>query len=318
MEPSVDVVTLTVNPAVDRSAVVDRVVPEHKLRCTDPSLDPGGGGINVSRACTRLGSSSLALWCSGGATGQLLGNLLDQEGLAHDPVPIRDETRANFSVYETSSTLQYRFNLPGPTFTDACQARVFERLAALPPSTKFVVLSGSLPPGVSPDFYARAARAVPPTTRVVLDTSGPALRAALEGPIFAFKPNLRELGQLVGHEPTDDETLVAAGRELLAQSDTQVVLVSLGAGGAVLVTETTSANIRSPTVPIRSKVGAGDSMVAGFVHGLSQGFIYEEAARFAVAAGAAAVMTDGSQLCTSEDTHRLYAQMKQETNQGEN
>ncbi|MGF1511896.1 MAG: 1-phosphofructokinase family hexose kinase [Myxococcota bacterium] len=308
----VDVVTVTLNPAVDRSAVVERVFAEHKLRCSDPALEPGGGGINVARALVRLGTTSLALWTSGGGTGLLLGRLLDSEGLPHEPIEIVEETRENFSVYESSSSLQFRFNLPGPIFTEDCQDRVVERLSNLKPLPKFVVLSGSLPRGVPQDFYGKLAASVSAPARVVVDTSGPALTGTLGSPVFAFKPNLRELGQWVGRELEDDAAIVDAARSVLDRSPTELLLVSLGAGGAVVVGRQSHLQVRAPTVPIRSKVGAGDSMVAGFVHGLCQGFSPEDAARFGVAAGAAAVMTDGSQLCHPDDTQRLFQQILNE------
>jgi 6-phosphofructokinase 2 len=301
------IVSLTLNPAVDRSAVVDRVVPEHKLRCTEPGLEPGGGGINVARATRQLGTDALALWTRGGATGDLLASLLELEGLPHRPIDIGGDTRENFSIYESSSTLQYRFNLPGPTFTEACQRSVLRELSSLPDDTSYLVLSGSLPDGVPDDFYAAAAEAAPAGCRVVVDTSGEALKASVaRGGFFGFKPNLRELSLLLDRPLEGDADIKTAARTLLKAPGSAFVLVSLGAGGALMVTEADTFHIRAPTVPIRSKVGAGDSTVAGLVHGLARGWDWLDAARYGVAAGAAAVMTDGSQLCTREDTERLY------------
>lgn len=306
-----DILTLTLNPAVDRSAVVDRVVPEHKLRCTEAALEPGGGGINVARAARQLGASAVALWTRGGATGDLLSDLLDREGVEHRSVSIQGETRENFSVYETTSTLQYRFNLPGPTFTESCRREVLNGLRTMEPMPRFWVLSGSLPDGLSQDFYADAAAAAPQGVQVVVDTSGEALHAsALRGGFFGFKPNLRELGLWKGRTLEGDQDIQDAARHLLRQASATFVLVSLGAAGALMVTAQETAHIRAPTVPIRSKVGAGDSTVAGLMSGLSRGMSLMDSARYGVAAGAAAVMTDGSQLCRASDTERLFASMK--------
>ncbi|MEM1024219.1 MAG: 1-phosphofructokinase family hexose kinase [Myxococcota bacterium] len=309
---STQVVTLTLNPAVDRSVTVDRVVSEHKLRCTDPAVDPGGGGINVTRVLNRLGTSSQALWTQGGDMGALLGRLLSKEGVPHRPIQIADQTRENFSVFESGTSLQYRFNLPGPTFTEDCDREVVETIAGLDPAPAFLVLSGSLPLGVEDHFYRRVVEAAPEGTKVVVDTSGKALKASLEGPVFAAKPNLRELGLLVDRELESDEDIIRAARTLV-EGGCEVLLVSLGAGGALVVGEEGTSFVRSPTVPIRSKVGAGDSMVGGFIHGLSSGLSLADAARMGVASGAATVMTDGSQLCRAKDVHRLFNEISEKT-----
>jgi len=304
------VVTLTLNPAVDRSVSVDRVVSEHKLRCTDPAVEPGGGGINVTRVLQRLGTDSQALWTQGGDMGGLLGHLMEREGIPNHPIEISDDTRENFSVFEIGTALQYRFNLPGPVFTEACAGAVLDTIAGLTPEPDYLVLSGSLPNGLPEDFYRQVVDAAPRSTRVVVDTSGPALSKVVEGPVYAAKPNLRELGLLVGRELESDEEITRAA-ERLVRGGCEVLLVSLGAGGALVASAEGCDFVRSPTVPIRSKVGAGDSMVGGFIHGLCSGLSLGDAARMGVAAGAATVMTDGSQLCRAEDVRRLFGEISE-------
>lgn len=304
------IVTLTMNPAIDTSSTVDHVVPEHKLRRQAPRYDPGGGGLNVSRAIQKLGGSSLALYPAGGPTGQILRDLLDQEGLTHQLIPITGWMRENFTILEEASGQQYRFGMPGPTFHEAEWRQCLEVVADCAPPPDYLVGSGSLPPGIPDHFYAQLVRAVRDHgVRVVVDTSGAALRAAVQEGVYLIKPNLRELAQLAGSDLADETQQEAAAMTFVQEGRCEIVVVSLGAAGALLVHKEGCERIRSPTVPIQSKVGAGDSMTAGLVLSLARGLPIREAVRFGVAAGAAAVMTPGTELCRREDTERLFARM---------
>jgi 6-phosphofructokinase 2 len=303
------ILTLTVNPSVDASCAVDRVVPNRKLRCTRPRREPGGGGINVARAVHILGGEAAAVWARGGPTGDLLAQLLDDANVSHVPVSVSGTIRESLMVYEESSGSQYRFQMPGPELDAQSLDRLARAVTERSPSPQYVVLSGSLPPGVPDDFYARLATALGPDVRVVVDTSGSPLRRTVERGVFLIKPNLGELAELVGAPLESDADVMAAARRLLEPEAAHAVAVSLGAGGAMVVTRDGCDHIRSPTVPIRSRVGAGDSMVAGTVLALARGMPVGDAVRFGVAAGASAVMTPGSELCRRDDTERLYADM---------
>lgn len=304
------IVTLTMNPTLDKSAVVHRVVANQKLRCQPPRREPGGGGINVSRAIRRLGGESMAVYPSGGPTGRVLEELLDQESLQHQPVPIAGWTRENLTVLEEAGDQQYRFNMPGPRLEEAEWKRCLDQLAAFDPPPAFIVASGSLPQGVPMDFYTRLTREL--EGRIVVDTSGDTLRAAVREGVYLVKPNMRELGQLAGEKIQDEAHQEQVAKEIVAQGQAEAVVVSLGAAGALLVSRELTQRFRAPTVPIESKIGAGDSMVAGIVWGLAEEKSLGEAVRFGVAAGAAAVMTPGTELCRREDTERLYQQMRSE------
>lgn len=308
------IVTLTLNPAIDKSADVDRVVPERKMRCGEPSFEPGGGGINVSRAIHNLGGASTAYYMAGGPTGQMLEHFLDEGDLQHRPIPVAAWTRENFIAREDTSTLQYRFGMPGPAVQEDEWKRALEILDEIDPPPEYLVLSGSVPPGVPDDIYARLARtANEHGTRVVADTSGPALHALLDESVYLLKPNIGELAALrSGGDETqmDDSQVEEATAELIEEGICQVVVVSLGAGGALVATREGHHRMQAPTVPVQSKVGAGDSMVGGIVLGLLRGLSPREAARFGVAAGTAAVMSPGTELCGREDTEHLYEQMK--------
>jgi len=306
-----NIVTLTINPSVDRSCRTEHVIAEKKLRCHSVERQPGGGGINVARAVHLLGGNVLSIWAGGGATGAQLAGLLEADGVAHHQIETESLTRENVHFIDESDGAQYRLVMPGSKLTEKESERALDGCAEAAREARCVVASGSLPPGVRPDFYARLRRKLPGQVRFVVDTRGEALRLALAQRVDLIKPNLAELGALVGRELEEDAAIEAAARELIGDNRAAVVVVSLGRGGALLVTEDGTDRISAPTVPIRSKVGAGDSMVAGIVHQWVQDAPLADAVRFGVAAGAAAVMTPGTELCRRADVERLYAGMQQ-------
>jgi len=300
------VVTVTLNPCIDKTFLVERVAPDRQLDARDVRLFPGGGGLNVARAVRELGGEVRALWTCGGHTGGRLAELLDEDGVPHEPVRIEDTIRENLMVTETPSREQYRFGMPGPELREEERAEWGRRLRELSPPPDLAVFSGSLPAGASPGWFGELLRSFPDGTRVVVDTKKEALARALEERVFLVKPNLRELEDVVGRElPGDDEIEEAAG-EIVASGGPEVVLVSLGRGGAVLVTAEGAERLPAPTVRLKSRIGAGDSMVGGLVRALDAGRPLRDAAAFGVAAGAAAVMQEGTALCRRGDTDRLY------------
>jgi 6-phosphofructokinase 2 len=304
------VITLTLNPTIDKNARVDRVVAEDKLRCDAPSREPGGGGLNVSRAIDRLGGTTRALYTSGGYTGKMLHDLLDEEGLEQTPLGIEAETRENLIVYETSTDRQFRFGMPGPDLSDTELEACLEALRGLDPAPDYLVASGSLPPGVPDDTYAEVAEVAHDLgARPVLDTSGPALREAMGAGWYLLKPNLRELEHLAGTSLDTEPQRIDAARTFIDRGWCEVLVLSMGASGALLITADWAEHVRSPTVSINSRVGAGDSMVGGLVLALTRGLDLADAVRFGVAAGAAAVTTPGTELCRRDDTEALFERM---------
>jgi 6-phosphofructokinase 2 len=303
------ILTLTLSPALDKSCSVDNVVAGRKLRCGEPVYRPGGGGINVARAIKELGGHVVAYWTCGGAIGEFFKQLLDSEGLHHQPIAIDAMTRENYIVFEESSGQQFHFTMPGATVNETEIQSCLELLKSVDPPPEYLVLSGSLPTGVDNDVYARVANTMPPTCRVVLDTSRAALRLGLEASVFLAKPNLRELGELAGRPVENDSQIREITQSLIRDGKAQIVLTSIGAGGAILTTADDHRHIRAPTVKIRSKVGAGDSTVAGMIFALYRGKPVFEAACYGVAAGSAAVMNEGTELCHRSDTERLFQEM---------
>ena len=213
-------------------------------------------------------------------------------------------------VMETISNQQYRFSFPGPRLEASEVERCIAAMRALAPESRVIVLSGSLPPGVPSSFYGRLITELASENRaVVLDTSGEALKEALGSPVFLIKPNLGEFEDLVGKSLPDDRAIADAARRLIDESSVEHVVVSLGAGGVAVSWGDRFERIASPTVPIRSRVGAGDSAVAGMAYGLAHKMNVYEAAQLGVAAGAATVMSPGTHLCRSSDVERLYRDM---------
>jgi 6-phosphofructokinase 2 len=302
------IVTLTLNPALDISTATERVVPEHKLRCDVPRRDPGGGGINVARVVDALGGETEAVFPAGGPTGQaLLAALRGGAGLRAHAVPISGETRQSFTVAERAEGGgEFRFVLPGPDLSavelDSCLEAVAERAR----DADFVVASGSLPPGVPADVYARLGAMLPPGgPRLIVDSSGPALRQTRGA--YLIKPSLRELQTLAGRDLPDTAARVVAARGLMEEGITEVVVLSLSNAGAMLITREEHEHFPAIPVPVRSTVGAGDSMVAAMALALSRGEAPRQAVRFGMAAGAAALLRPGTQLCRREDVERLFA-----------
>ena len=301
------IVTLTMNPALDIATVTDRVVPHHKLRCEAPRYDPGGGGINVARAVHSLGGDALAIFPAGGAAGEMIGHLLHQEGVLHGVVAIAGFTRESLAVDERQTGNQYRFILPGPEIGPDDQERCLDRLAVALPGATYVVASGSLPLGVPDDFYARVAKlAQRYQKRFILDTSGPALTAAGRG-AYLLKPSRRELEELAGQPIGGEEDEEHAAHDVIAQGRAEIVVLSLGARGALVATTEGSERVDAIPVQAKSTVGAGDSMLAGILIGLCRGLVLRDAVRFGVAAGTAALLGSGTQLCRREDAERMYA-----------
>lgn len=301
-----NVVTVTLNPCIDKSCAVDRVVPNRKLAAHDVRRDPGGGGINVARVIVRLGGEVRALWTYGGATGESLAAMLDAEGVAHQPVAIEDSVRENLIVADESSGELYRFGMPGPELSELDRGEWLARLRELAPAPAYVVVSGSLPRGASIDWFTELIAAVPGEVRIVVDSKREALARAVEVGVYLIKPNASELAELVGGELQGDEQIEAAGRRIIERGGAEVVVVSLGRGGALAITADGAERFSAPAVPLRSKVGAGDSLVGGLVAALARGDSLRDGVALGVAAGAATVMTPGTQLCRREDVERLY------------
>lgn len=306
-----DIATITINPAVDVSTSIEKIVPVAKLRGTSQRRAPGGGGINVARVIRRLcGRDVCAIYPVGGVMGDLLRRLLDAEGVASRTFPIAEETREDFFVQEVSTGQQYRFILPGPKLSASEWSECLRLIGALDPFPRFVIASGSLPAGVPDDFYARVADLVRRRgARMMLDTSGPALTMALAGGVDLIKPNLREMRELTGTEPGSASEWEAAARLIVEKQQAAIVALTMGHLGAVLVTRDRVWRAKPLPVTPQSATGAGDSFLGALVWQLASGADLANAFRYAMAAGAAALLNAGTELCQPVNVEQLAGQV---------
>ena len=303
------ILTVTLNPCIDKSSVAEKLKPESKLRCTEVVNEPGGGGINVSKALQKLETASVALFPAGGHNGNMLCSLLRNENIVFHAVDTKVETRENWIVLEHSTNNQFRFTFPGRAVQEETVITLVDQVRSFTPS--FVIASGSLPPGLPDYFYGlivKNAKSV--GARCIVDTSGPALQALKGKGAYLIKPNIGELCKMLDVEWLDKEEVPGAAQQAIRDGFAELIAVSMGPEGAWLISEHEKHFAKAPQVEKKSTVGAGDSMVAGITYMLQQNKPLEEVIRFGVACGSAATMNDGTQLFKKEDAERLYNSMK--------
>jgi 6-phosphofructokinase 2 len=299
-----DILTVTVNPALDVSMTVDELVPDHKLMAVDHRRDAGGGGINVSRGLVEFGIASTAFVVAGGPIGDELVESVRAAGVPTIHHRIPTNARESIAIGDRTSGSQYRVVVPGPSVPD--EREVEHAVLAAARNARLVVLSGRLAPGMSPDFYRRIADAL--TDRiVVVDATETELACAVEGWATLVKPSRRELAYLVGRSPTGRVEVEGAALEVLRRGRVQALVVSQGSDGVLLATRTGALTwFRPPQVDsVISTVGSGDAMVAGLVAGLVEKRSLRDSVRLGVAAGTASVQTPGTSMGTITETRRL-------------
>lgn len=307
-----DILTVTLNPALDLATSVVSVRPDEKLRCSPPETDPGGGGLNVARAITQLGGQARAFVALGGDTGTALRHLLEQAGLSLVVHEAPGETRQSLAVTDLTTREQFRFMLPGPDWTGADIDAARAAIRANAPQGGYVVLSGSGPNGAAPDLYARICGDLAGTgTEVLLDTSGPALAhlaAGQDSPPLLLRMDQHEAESLARRPlPARADSADFAAR-LVARGAARWVIVARGADGSVFADGTRRLHVAAAPVEVRSRVGAGDSFVGGFTMALAEERDLDDALARGAAAASAACATEGTQLCLPDDFQRLLPQ----------
>lgn len=302
--PMAAILTVTFNPCVDMYTSVPALRPHSKLRCSNPQFDPGGGGINVARAITKLGGDAIALYPAGGSTGIQLKEMLDQEGVRSAVIDIAGDTRRNMILTDNATGLQYQLNMPGPVLE---KTQIENMLAFIEqqPALEYLIVSGSLAPGMTGDIFQRLSGiAEKRRCRLIVDVPGTALKDALRNGVYLIKPSIHELLSIA--EKNGDERLIKdLAKDLVTKGGCQVVVVSMGPAGALLATKDSIVQIAAPPVNVRGTVGAGDSMVAGIVLALHTGKPLEEAVAYGCICGAAATLHPGTSLCQKEDVDLL-------------
>jgi len=307
--PSIQIVTLTINPAVDISTSVKKMIPFTKMCCAPAHRDPGGGGINVARVLKRLGAQATAIYPAGGATGQSLAALVEGEGVRSIVIPTLNDTREDVTIFDETTGEQFRLVFPGALLNECEWQQCVDAIARITPKAAFVIASGSLPAGVPADFYSRVAQASKGLGKVIVDTSGTSLKAALEVGVYLIKPNLREFQELAGIASADEASLIEAGRYLFDHYRIEIIARSMGSDGALLMSR--DAGWRANGLPIEpaSVSGAGDSFLGAMVWSLVSDGRLDMALRYGVAGGSAALLNPGTELCRVDDVHRLASEV---------
>ncbi|SET67644.1 1-phosphofructokinase family hexose kinase [Paracoccus homiensis] len=305
------ILTVTLNPALDLSTAADQVRPDLKLRCDKPVADPGGGGINVSRAIKIMGGQSTAMVALGGATGTRIAEMLKADGLSVTRLTAPGETRQSLAVTDRQTGGQYRFVMPGPEWHTTHVADMMSAITESARAGGWVVVSGSNPPGVAPGFEQMlTVRLNDGRAKLLVDTSGDALRALAGSsiPVDVLRMDSHEAEGLAGRPLPlrSDSAAFAAG--LVRDGAAKSVIVARGADGSVVAGPDGAWHAEAAKVRVVSAVGAGDSFVAGFVLAMARGEHVSEALALGAAAASAAVMTPATELCHGHDVERFHAE----------
>ncbi len=302
--------TITLNPALDHYLEVDDLRVDDANRVKSECLYAGGKGIDVSRAIRHLGGDSMALGFIGGHNGRVMVDLLKREGVTSYFTPIAQETRRDIIISTRKQGSQTMLNARGPSVTADEWWSFLTHLRLLELRDAYVVLGGSLPRGVPPDAYYQIVTLVQRRgAKAILDADGPCLKAGLKAKPFAIKPNLNELRRVTGRSLRTEAEILAAA-DAMNRAGVKVVMTSRGRQGLLMVSRSERYRAIPPSVKVRSTVGAGDSTVAGFVFKHAGGKTLEDCVRFATAAGTAATLAPGNQLCRLRDVQRLLPKVK--------
>ncbi|MDP5105683.1 MAG: 1-phosphofructokinase family hexose kinase [Polaribacter sp.] len=304
------VVTLTINPALDKSAKVAEMIPFDKLDCLDITYHPGGGGINISRVLHRLAVESHCVFPYGGKTGEHLIELLQEEHVSVYSTPISVWTRENFAVFENKTKLQYRFGMPTESFK-VDEMKNVERLINEQVATDDIfVISGSLPKGLPTNYYSKLIKNLKAKgVKVIVDTSGPVFSEVLKNELFLIKPNQKELARLAGKESLSKEEREAFAMKLVTTNVSKYVVVSLGKDGAFMAHKGGIEYVAAPEISVKSTIGAGDSMVAGLIYAIVKNETPKNMLRWGVACGVSATLSEGSDLAHKADIYEVLKQI---------
>lgn len=305
------IVTLSLNPTIDMMSETDLVRPTQKIRTSNEQFEPGGGGVNVARVIQELGGTATVICPAGGFPGKMFDELLGAIPIPRTIVPIAGNTRISVTVFERKTGHEYRFTPNGPTLAPDEIAACLDAIRRADFDT--FVASGSVPLGAPSDILAQIAGIVTAKgARFILDSSGAGLSVTLErAKVTLVKPSLSELEALVGRR-LDRKSAEAAAADLVRRGAAEIVAVTMGASGALVVTGERTYRLTSPKVEARSAVGAGDAFVGAMTLALDEGRPIENGLMLATAAGAATALTPVAKVCAKDDVMRLYERVKQD------
>jgi len=255
--------TVTIHPSIDQHILIDKLTKDDAIRAREIRRDPGGKGINVSRVVKELGGETVAFGISGGCAGYMLKSLMAEHGIPFEAIEVPEETRINVILTDRADRTQTRISAPGPRMALADVEGFMQKIVTAHPLPPWWVLGGSLPPGVPEDFYARLIMLLQAQgAKCLLDADDEALKIGLQAKPYLIKPNEREFARLVGRSLPDEGALIAAARTVIQQG-VQMVAITLGRKGALIVSQDAALHVTSPDIEVKSKVGAGDSFLAG-------------------------------------------------------
>ena len=308
-EISTMIYTITLNPALDRNLWIESVRTDDSNRIQKEERYAAGKGIDVSRVLKTLGVRNNALGFVGGFDGEEMEGRLINEGISCTFTKISGETRTNIVINDMEKESQTIFSAPGPEIMPFELMRIIQQVEKLE-NPEYVIISGSLPPGVQPEIYYKIMEiAKSKDSKIILDTDGTALKTGIQISPDVIKPNVHELSRLTGLELKNIKEIISAA-QTICDNGTGVVLVSMGAKGILLVSEKGNYLAVPPQVKVVNTIGAGDSAIAGFVFGTVSGKTLPESLICAVAAGTATTLRPGPALCTKDDFQALVPQVK--------
>jgi len=304
------IVTVTLNPAIDQTLVLDRFVAGDTLRVKSSRFDAGGKGINVSRVVRELGGQSVAMGFAPGGLGRYIEQTLKSEGIECDFVHTKGETRTNITIMDETRHMQTILSDPGPETDERMVEQLLTKLRKRLKANDWLVVAGSIPPPLSPALYVEMiTMARDRWVHTVLDADGPALVAGVAAKPEMVKGNRRELERLLDRHLDDEESTLEAAH-ILREMTIRTAVVTRGREGAVAESDEGSWRSLAPRVRAVSAVGSGDAFLAGVVHSLSRGGSMEDALRLGVAAGTAAVLTPGTELCHRREVDVLQPRVR--------
>lgn len=303
--------TVTLNPARDRTVIIENFAAGKVNRISSFRDDPGGKGINVSKVVKALGGNTVATGILGGATGRYIKKCLDEMEIENRFVFTRAETRTNIKVYDSVNAETTDINEAGFPVSKRIMANVFARIDECAKAGDVCVFAGKIPSGASAETVAQWVRLLNQKgVKTVLDADSKTLFEGVKAAPYMIKPNETELGQLLGRELTTIEEIYAGAKQVIDTCGVRLIAVSLGADGALFVTENGAYRAEGLKIPVMSTVGAGDAMTAALAFGMDTGMPEKEAFALSIASSAACVMKQGTQSATYEEIRALYEKVK--------
>ncbi len=304
------IATVTLNPSLDRTVTVEELIVDEANRLTSLRRDPGGKGINVSRVIHELGGETVSYGFIGGIDGETLKHLLQQQGVPFDFTQIKGEIRSNFIITDLTTCHQTRIDAPGPHIMRHELQKLVQKVKHISPKPDFLVFAGSVPPAVPAEIYRQLIETAKNNgIKTVLDSDNKWLKEGIKAKPNVIKPNVHEAEELLDQH-LRSETAIVKALKLLVDSGIEVAVISRGKEGLIAANGEKVVKAIPPQVEVRSTVGAGDSTIAGLVLKLNEGLGIDEACLWAVAAGTAATLTPGTELCRREDVERLLSKVK--------